>query len=125
MSLPTERQRIESRIAGLRLAGEHGEADELEATLTPRPALQLVKGDDLGDEASDGRHAGADLDAFMAADPALFDAGTYGGRYCQTCGVSIDDARADAATCSSSCRGRRWRRDEAASLDAERHRRNQ
>jgi len=114
---PSDRQRTESRIAGLRLAGENDEANELEATLSPAPKLTLIDGNGLGDDGS--RHAGSDADAFLAADPQLFD--MRPARTCERCGKSLDGRRIDAETCSSSCRGRRWRSD-GQDLDAERNR---
>lgn len=118
---PSERQRLESRIAGLRLAGENGEADDLEADL-PQSKLTLVDRDALGGAASTSRHAGSDAEAFLDADPALCDINTYGGRCCEICGSSLDSARPDAVACSSACRHQRWRKDLGDDLDAERNR---
>jgi len=59
-----------------------------------RPPLGLIEGEGLGDAASNGHHAGADLDQLMVAD-SLFDADAYGGRHCETCGASIDGVADD------------------------------
>lgn len=109
--------RAEARAAEARARG-HVEPDWPEPE---RPTFSVIEGDDLGDAASDGRHAGADIDAIIDADElALFDAGP--GRLCEKCGTPLDGRRRDATVCGSTCRVRRWRKaDEGQDFDAERH----
>lgn len=87
-------------------------------TLTPEECSRLVDHamgrytDPAAHDVAGDRYAGSDIDAMLDAvdEPHLFDVSGLGGRHCETCGHSIDDARSDAHHCSDACRARGWRK---------------